>query len=197
MISEEVAVHWRVVWVSLLVFTGVCVLSPLDISIRHFSVPTVLLILLLAPLPRILGAGLSLGGVVVAALAAACLFTVVHAYPYYFPFINLLSMGRPAHTLVNDSNVDWDQSLPEVKRFAEQHGLQKLPLDDYGFADPAVFVPAVLLAGTLMGLCFAVMWLTTMYQLWFRSTPEPGGQASVSLLTLSPSRSAKTQAQSE
>ena len=140
-ISEEVAVHWRVVWVSLLVFTGVCVLSPLDISIRHFSVPTVLLILLLAPLPRILGAGLSLGGVVVAALAAACLFTVVHAYPYYFPFINLLSMGRPAHTLVNDSNVDWDQSLPEVKRFAEQHGLQKLPLDDYGFADPAVFVP--------------------------------------------------------
>src|SRR5207302_5672729 len=35
-ISEEVAVHWRVVWVSLLVFTGVCVLSPLR-SEEHTS----------------------------------------------------------------------------------------------------------------------------------------------------------------
>src|SRR5260370_9400644 len=40
-IPAQAVVHWRALWVSLLVFTGVCLLSPLDISIRHFSVPLV------------------------------------------------------------------------------------------------------------------------------------------------------------
>jgi 4-amino-4-deoxy-L-arabinose transferase-like glycosyltransferase len=147
-IPSQVAAQWRVLWVSLLVFTGACLLSPLDISIRHFSVPLVLLTLLLAPVPRMLGeqrgpsrSGLSMGVVAVAALAASCLFTAVRTYPYYFPFINSLNLGRPAYTLINDSNVDWNQSLPEVKRFAEQHRLQRIALDEYGFSDPTVFVP--------------------------------------------------------
>src|SRR6202011_5617326 len=47
-IPSELTIHWRVLWVSLVVFTGFCLLSRLDISIRHFSVPLVLLILVLA-----------------------------------------------------------------------------------------------------------------------------------------------------
>jgi hypothetical protein len=43
--------------------------------------------------------------------------------------------------LVNDSNLDWNQSLPEVKIFAEQHGLQSIDLDEYGFTDASVDVP--------------------------------------------------------
>jgi len=147
-IPAQLALHWRVLWVSLLVFTAACILSPLDISIRHFSVPMVLLILLLAPVPRILSelrasipTWVQLGSAAVTVLAASCLFTAVRAYPYYFPFVNSLSMGRPAYTLMNDSNVDWNQSLPEVKRFAEQHGFQKISVDEYGFSDPAAFVP--------------------------------------------------------
>jgi len=140
--------HWRVLWVSLFVFTGVCLLSPLDISIRHFSVPLVLLTLLIAPLPRMLGEwrartplAAKLGAAAIAALAASCLFIAVRAYPFYFPYINAFSQGRPAYAMVNDSNVDWNQSLPEVQRFAEQHRLQKIGLDDYGFSNPNVFVP--------------------------------------------------------
>jgi hypothetical protein len=57
------------------------------------------------------------------------------------PYLNALSLGRPAYTLVNDSNVDWNQSLPEVRRFAEQQGLSKIDLDEYGFSDPSVWVP--------------------------------------------------------
>jgi hypothetical protein len=147
-IPSQVAVRWRVLWVSLLVFTGFCLLSQLDLSIRHFSVPLVLLILLLAPLPRILEElrgrtriGAALGAATTVALVASCMFTAVRAYPYFFPYINALSMGHPAYALVNDSNVDWNQSLPEVKNFAEQHGLQKIPMDAYGFSDPTVSVP--------------------------------------------------------
>lgn len=147
-IPEQVATHWRVLWVSLLVFTFFCMVSPLDISIRHFSVPLVLLIVLLAPVPRMLGelrpsapTWVQLGSAAATVLTVSCLVTAVRAYPYYFPFVNSLSMGRPAYTLMNDSNVDWNQSLPEVKRFADQHGLRAIALDEYGFSDPTTFVP--------------------------------------------------------
>ena len=147
-IPAELAIHWRVLWVSLIVFTGFCLLSRLDLSIRHFSVPLALLILLLAPLPRLverlrLSAPTQgrLAAAMVAVLALSCLFTAVRLYPYYFPYINAFSFGHPAYALVNDSNLDWNQSLPEVKRFADQHGLQRIGLDAHGFNDPTVTVP--------------------------------------------------------
>src|SRR3989441_7779098 len=130
------------------VFTGFCLLSRLDISIRHFSIPLVLLILLLAALPRMVErlrlsaptAG-RLVGAMAGVLTLSCLFTAVRAYPYYFAYINAFSFGHPAYALVNDSNLDWNQSLPEVKRFADQHGLHRIDLDEYGFNDPTVIVP--------------------------------------------------------
>jgi 4-amino-4-deoxy-L-arabinose transferase-like glycosyltransferase len=147
-IPPEVTADWRVLWVSLIVFIIFCMLSRLDISIRHFTVPLILLILLLAPLPRLLQRLRPFVPVAARLLAAtagvltlSCLFTAVHAYPYFFPYINPLSFGRPAYALVNDSNLDWNQSLPEVKRFADQHALQKLKLDEYGFNDPTLIVP--------------------------------------------------------
>jgi 4-amino-4-deoxy-L-arabinose transferase-like glycosyltransferase len=144
-VPQELALHWRILWISLLVFTGICLLSPLDLSIRHFSVPMVLMIVLLAPLPNMLlelrkrnTTAANVGLVVAAALAASCLVTAVRAYPFYFPYVNPLSMGRPVYALVNDSNVDWNQSLPEVQRFAQQHGLNTIRLDQYGFNDLSV-----------------------------------------------------------
>jgi hypothetical protein len=74
-------------------------------------------------------------------LAASCLFTAVRAYPFYFPYVSPLGLGRPAYTLFSDSNVDWNQSLPEVAAFARERGVKDLPLDAYGFADPAVVIP--------------------------------------------------------
>jgi 4-amino-4-deoxy-L-arabinose transferase-like glycosyltransferase len=147
-IPAEFAIHWRVLWVSLIVFTGFCLLSRLDISIRHFSVPLVLLVLLLAALPPMverlrLSAPTPgrLVGAMAGVLALSCLFTAVRAYPYYFPYINAISFGHPAYALVNDSNLDWNQSLPEVKRFADQHRLQRIGLDEWGLSDPTVTVP--------------------------------------------------------
>jgi hypothetical protein len=147
-IPTELAIHWRVLWISLIVFTGFCLLSRLDIGIRHFSIPLVLFILLLAPLPQLverLRLNAPVSGRLIEAMAGLltliCLFTALHAYPYYFPYINAFGLGRPAYTLVNDSNLDWNQSLPEVKRFADQHGLQKILVDEYGFNDPTVVVP--------------------------------------------------------
>jgi hypothetical protein len=38
-IPPELRMHWRALWISLVVFVAVCVLSHFDISLRHFSVP--------------------------------------------------------------------------------------------------------------------------------------------------------------
>src|ERR1035437_3731618 len=147
-IPEEFATLWRVLWVSLVVYAGICVLGRFNVSIRHFTTPLALLILLLAPLPRLLGrirmaapklAWIS--GALVVLLGASCLVTAVSAYPYYFPYINPLVSGHPGYWLVNDSNLDWNQALPDVERFARQHDLQDVPLDIYGFSDTTAFVP--------------------------------------------------------
>jgi hypothetical protein len=144
-IPAELATHWRAIWVTLLVFVGICLIAPMDISIRHFSVPLVLLTLLIAPLPRLIercAPRLQWTAVAVAAvLAASCLITAVRLYPYYFPYVSPFGMGRPAYWLMSDSNVDWNQALPEVEKFARQHQLADAPLDIYGFSDSRTFVP--------------------------------------------------------
>jgi hypothetical protein len=147
-IPSGMELHWRAVWVSLVVFVAVCMVNRLDISIRHFSIALALLPLLLAPLPRILESlqrsnwrGARAGEWVTIGLAAASLATAVWAYPNYFPFLNVLSMGRPAYLLINDSNLDWNQSLPEVEKFVRQRGLNQILLDEYGFSAPTVYVP--------------------------------------------------------
>jgi hypothetical protein len=139
-ISAGYEIHWRVAWVSLIVYVAVLMLSHFDISIRHFTIPLALLILLLAPLPRRARQRRPLAALT-AALAAGCLFTAARAYPNYMPYFNALRLGRPAYELATDSNVDWNQALPEARRFAERHGQQTIELDEYGTADPAAIFP--------------------------------------------------------
>lgn len=167
-IPSGMGLHWRAVWVSLVVFVVACMLNRLDLSIRHFSVALALLILLLAPLPGMLESlqrsnwrGARAGKWVTISLAAASLATAVWAYPNYFPFLNVLSMGRPGYLLVNDSNLDWNQALPEVESFVRQRGLKQILLDEYGFSEPTVYVPQA--------------------QLWSCQEPSPldGGQWAV------------------
>ena len=140
--------HWRAVWVSLVVFVAVCMVNRLDISIRHFLIAIALLILLLAPLPRMLQSlrdtnwrGARAGIWFTIGLAIASLGTAIRAYPNYFPFLNVLSLGHPGYLLVNDSNIDWNQALPQVESFVQQHGLSHVLLDEYGFSEPEVYVP--------------------------------------------------------
>jgi len=140
--------HWRSLWISLVVYTAACLLSRLDLSIRHFSIPLALIILLLAILPRALVSlrqtspnAAKIGVWATALLVGVALVTAIRAYPYYFPFLNALSVGRPGYSMVNDSNLDWNQSLPEAEDFL-RHGVgSKVLLDQYGFSDPKAYIP--------------------------------------------------------
>jgi hypothetical protein len=147
-LPEKFGLHWRVLWTSFLVFTVFCIVARLNIGYRHFSVPLILMILLLAPLPHMLkrlGASrpvrARLVTPLVALLALSCLFTAVHAYPFYLPYVNGLGLGHPVYTIAGKADVDWGQAMPEVARFVEQHGLQTIEVDIYGHYDPSVTVP--------------------------------------------------------
>ncbi len=146
-VPKELHMHWRVLWITMTVFVTACLLSRLNIGIRHFMLPMVLSMLFLSPLPRALhalrGAGRPAARpslYAVTALAFATIGTAVLAYPYYFPFLNSLSLGRPAYSLTGDSNLDWNQALPEVQRFTTDHGIREIGVDTSAVVDPAVYV---------------------------------------------------------
>jgi 4-amino-4-deoxy-L-arabinose transferase-like glycosyltransferase len=148
LIPEGMELHWRAAWIFLVVFTGACILSRFQFSVRHLSVSLVLLILLLAPLPRALNQLRSSGwpaaraGLwITAALALASIATAIRAYPNYLPFLNSLSGGRPGYLLVADSNLDWNQGLLEVEKTVRQRALTHVLIDGFGFYDPAIYVP--------------------------------------------------------
>jgi hypothetical protein len=151
-IPSGMEAHWRSIWVSLVVFLAACMLNRLDISIRHFSIALALIVLLLAPLPRALELlresnpqTARVGSWVTIALALASIVTAIRAYPNYFPYLNVLSFGRPGYHLVNDSNLDWNHALPQVEIFAREHGLKQILLDQYGWSEPERYVPQALL----------------------------------------------------
>ncbi len=147
-IAPGMEMQWRSVWVSLVVFVGACMLNRLDISIRHFSVALALVVLLLAPLPRVLSLlresrpqAAPIGNWLAVVLVLVAMVTAIRVYPNYFPYLNSLSMGRPGYTLVNDSNLDWNQALPEVEKFVRERGLKQVLLDEYGVVEPGAYVP--------------------------------------------------------
>ncbi len=147
-IPSRYALHWRFWCVTVLVYSAVCLVSHLDVSIRHFTIPIAMSIVLLAPLPKLI---LRLGrfhrrialvaGGTAGVLAVSCIATAVLHYPWYMPYANFLGGGRPAYELFSDSNADWNQGLFAVEDFARSHGLQRVPLDYYGSSEPEPIVP--------------------------------------------------------
>jgi hypothetical protein len=147
-VAPGMDLHWRCIWVSLVVYVIACMLNRLDLSVRHLSIAIALIILLLAPLPRMLQVMrnayprfAAAGMLVTMGLVMACLISAVRAFPYFIPYINSLGMGRSGYLLVNDSNLDWDQAFPEVQTFARQHSVTPVLLNRYGFADPYAYIP--------------------------------------------------------
>ena len=132
--------HWRVLTIGFAAFTAFCLLSRVNIGLRHFTVPMILLMVGISALPPLMGSS-RVAASLAALCAASCVVSAIAAYPYYFPYLNVFGGGRPPYQLMGDSNIDWHQALPEVRSFAERHNLTQLRLDDYGLSDPVASVP--------------------------------------------------------
>jgi hypothetical protein len=60
--------------------------------------------------------------------------------PRYIPFFNLAAGGTShGQFLLNDSNADWGQGLLDLKKWMDEHHVQRIQLGYFGRVDPAAY----------------------------------------------------------
>lgn len=131
---------------TLVIFAASAIASPLNLGIRHLSVPisiTLILCSLVVPLikavtPR--GLARRLGILACGAFAISGAGTALLAYPHYISYYNLFRLGMPKQEIANGSNLDWGQSLIDLERFREQHHVSYMYVDSRTIYEPALYV---------------------------------------------------------
>ncbi|HXG51859.1 MAG TPA: hypothetical protein VNN77_10680 [candidate division Zixibacteria bacterium] len=85
-------------------------------------------------------------------LAAWLLAGWVKTYPDYLAFFNELAGGpRNGSRYLVDSNLDWGQDLPGLKRWMDEHKARKIELAYFGTVNPAAYgIDATPLPGSLV-----------------------------------------------
>ena len=135
-----------------LVVMGAAMSSNLNIGYRHIlpMVPFVYVLVGIVPsaLARVAGRRAATGICAGALLLLAV--ETLSARPYYLPFFNAAAGGaRGGLHLLSDSNLDWGQGLPALKRWMQTNKVERINLAYFGTADPAAYgLSFVPLAGT-------------------------------------------------
>jgi len=140
----------------LLVPAGVIALaavgSNLAIGHRHILSLYPFLYVYAGSLPGELGKrmGTSAGRWGPAALVLLLAIETLAARPYFIPFFNVLAGGaKGGINLLSDSNLDWGQGLPALRRWMAERNVRKVNLCYFGTADPAAYgISFVPLAGS-------------------------------------------------
>jgi len=78
--------------------------------------------------------------ILLALLALWQLVSVVRITPHHLSYFNEL-VGGPAHGIyyLDDSNIDWGQDLPSLRRWLDRHPGTAIRLDYFGLARPATY----------------------------------------------------------
>ena len=121
------------------IVTAATVGSRLNIGLRHLLPLYPFLYVLAGSLPgelrRLLGRhSVWLAGGLVLLVASETLI----ARPYFITFFNAAARGRGLGIL-SDSNLDWGQGLPALRRWMDERGVGRVNLCYFGSADPAAY----------------------------------------------------------
>ncbi|HKF25506.1 MAG TPA: glycosyltransferase family 39 protein [Candidatus Acidoferrum sp.] len=158
------------------VFTLVSILSPLNIGIRHFSVPIATLTILLAMLvPLSARLSPSAAKVCAAAVALALLTSSIataRAYPNFIPYFNSFLGNEPKFDVAIDSNLDWGQGLASMEQFRSRHPNDSFAFDIEGSVG-AVYFPGVPAFDCESGIPPGVDW-AAIGASRFVNQPQPG-----------------------
>ncbi len=122
------------------VFLAATVTSNLNIGVRHVLPIFPFLIVWAAAGAWKLAKSSRAALVAVSALVLLHVASSLRAYPDYLPYSNEL-WGGPSQTyrVLTDSNVDWGQSLPAVKRYLAVSSSEPCWMAYFGTVDPAYF----------------------------------------------------------
>lgn len=137
------------------VYFGASLTSHLNIGLRHILAVYPFLAVLAAAEAWKLAKERRAWGAVVGGLVLMHAASSIKAFPNYLSYSNEL-WGGPSKTyrVLTDSNVDWGQGLPAVKRYIETHGATPCWLAYFGTVDPAYYG----LPCTLLTVSSAVVW---------------------------------------
>jgi hypothetical protein len=73
-------------------------------------------------------------------IALVYISTALYAYPNYLSYFNLLIGGSEnGHEYLIDSNLDWGQDLPALKRYMDDKRIEKINLGYFGRVDPRIY----------------------------------------------------------
>jgi 4-amino-4-deoxy-L-arabinose transferase-like glycosyltransferase len=137
------------------VFLAASMTSNLNIGLRHILPIYPFLSVLAAAGAWNLGIKRRAWGIIVGGLVLIHAASSLRAFPNYLSYSNEL-WGGPSETyrVLTDSNVDWGQGLPAVKRYLETHAATPCWLAYFGTVDPAYYD----LPCTLLTVSSAVIW---------------------------------------
>jgi hypothetical protein len=78
--------------------------------------------------------------VMLSILIAMYIFIAVAVFPQYLSYFNLTSGGsQNGYRWLIDSNLDWGQSLPALKKFMDKNNIEKIKLGYFGRVDPTIY----------------------------------------------------------
>ncbi len=66
-------------------------------------------------------------------------FSAVTTYPNYISYFNELAWTKGKAFFLGDSNLDWGQDLPALRRYCEARGIKQIKGSFVGFADPSFY----------------------------------------------------------
>ena len=77
---------------------------------------------------------------VVTALAFAYMIPAVFVFPNYLSYFNIIAGGpRNGYRWLIDSNLDWGQDLPGLKKYMDSKGIREIKLGYFGRVDPEIY----------------------------------------------------------
>lgn len=78
--------------------------------------------------------------IILAIAALLYLFTAAAIFPQYLSYFNTVSGGsQNGYRWLIDSNLDWGQSLPALKKYMDNHHIDKIKLGYFGRVDPTIY----------------------------------------------------------
>lgn len=123
------------------VYLAAAMSSHLNIGLRHI-LPIYPFVILLAGLcvAGLIGVNWKAAVVAMVLLGGFWLFEFARVYPHNLAFFNQFVGGpQNGYKYLADSNLDWGQDLKPLKRWMDDHGVDRINLAYFGTADPAYY----------------------------------------------------------
>jgi hypothetical protein len=124
---------------ALLVFIAVS-LQKVNIGLRHVLPVYPFIFTLIGFVPNIRTRSLKAAKAVFYAACLWYLYAAISIYPHQLAYFNEF-IGGPAngYKYLVDSNLDWGQDLPGLKKYMDEKGIERIKLAYFGFSDPGYY----------------------------------------------------------